>query len=247
MTDRLAPQLEGARLLIYHQVDAGNGVEMDLDGDAFERQMRWLAESGQVRSLEDVLANPDSPQTSYVITFDDGYQDMYENGFPLLRELDLPFVLYLTSNPIESRVPLREDGRSTPVEWDAVGDMLASGLVTLGAHTHTHPDLRLISPDEIEHEVGTSNALIEERTGARPQHFTYPWGYWSPDADRVIKQAYVSATVAGCATSRFAPPHAIPRLPVQLSDGWTFFRPRLRGGFRLEDMIRRRLAGYTGP
>jgi peptidoglycan/xylan/chitin deacetylase (PgdA/CDA1 family) len=220
---------------------------MDLDGGDFQRQMHWLASTERVRRLEDVLANLDTPDDEYVITFDDGYEDMYDNGFPLLRELGLPFTLYLTTAPIETRRPLRDDGRSIPVTWDHVGEMVASGLVTMGAHTHTHPDLRHVSEEEIEHEIGASNELILERTGESADHFTYPWGYWTQAADRVMRRHYSSATVAGCDTTRFASPYSIPRLPVQLADGWTFFRPRLRGGFRIEDKIRRLVSGYEGP
>jgi peptidoglycan/xylan/chitin deacetylase (PgdA/CDA1 family) len=247
LTDRVGEPLQGPRILIYHQVDAGNGQEMDIGGDDFEKQMRWLASTGAVRPLEDVLANLDSTEPAYVITFDDGYTDMYENGFPLLRELGLPFTLYLTTAPMETGRPLREDGFSAPCTWDQVEEMVGSGLVTMGAHTHTHADLRHISEDEIEHEVGTSNQIIEQRTGLKAQHFTYPWGYWTEAADRVMRRHYRSATVAGCETTRFASPFAIPRLPIQLSDGWAFFRPRLRGGFRLEDVVRRRVSGYEGP
>jgi peptidoglycan/xylan/chitin deacetylase (PgdA/CDA1 family) len=245
--DRLGPALRGPRLLIYHQVGAGNHQEMDLSLEDFRRQMTWLASTGGVVSLEHVLATPDDTSDRFVITFDDGYDDMYRNGFPILRDLGLPFVLYLTSHPIDSRAPLRDDGLSTPCTWDQVGEMVESGLVTMGAHTHTHPDFRLIGPSQIEDEVGVSNRLITERTGLTPRHFTYTWGHWSEQADPIVRAAYETATVGGCQTSLGAPSNAIPRLPVQLSDGFTFFRARMRGGFRLEDMIRRRLSGYDGP
>jgi peptidoglycan/xylan/chitin deacetylase (PgdA/CDA1 family) len=247
VTDRLSPTLKGPRLLIYHQVGAGNGQEMDLALADFRAQMHWLASTGQVADFPQVLVTPQDESDRYVITFDDGYEDMYRNGFPILRDLGLPFVLYLTSNPIQTRVPLRDDGMSAPVTWDQVGEMMGSGLVTLGAHTHTHPDFRHLTASQIEEEVGMSNSLIVERLGVVPRHFTYTWGYWSEQADPIVRAAYDTATVAGCRTSLGAPTNAIPRLPVQLSDGWRWFRPRLRGGFRLEDAVRRRLAGYGGP
>ncbi|MDH4116996.1 MAG: polysaccharide deacetylase family protein [Acidimicrobiia bacterium] len=245
VTDRFTGPIEGPRMLIYHQVGAGNGLEMDVRRDHFRRQMEWL--QGKVITLAEALEHRDSNDETYVLTFDDGYEDMYVNAFPILSELGLPFVLYLTSGPIESRVPLRDDGKSTPVSWDQVETMIGSGLVTVGAHTHTHPDLRRIGKGLIEDEIGTSNRLIEERTGLRPRHFTYPWAYWSPAADTVVRDAYESATVGGCQGIAKAPVHALPRLPVQLSDGWAFFRPRVTRGFRLEDAVRRAVARYDGP
>ena len=42
-------------------------------------------------------------------------------------------------------------------------------------------------------------------------------------------------------------PLKIPRVPVQLSDGVVWFKRKLKGGFRLEDKLRRRYKGYIGP
>jgi peptidoglycan/xylan/chitin deacetylase (PgdA/CDA1 family) len=245
--DRVSGPLSGARILIYHQVGAGNDVEMDIDTGHFRKQMTWLADTGRVRRLEEVLAKPDSTATSYVLTFDDGYRDMYENGFCVLADLGLPFTLYLTTEPMETGTALRDDGRSAPLDWDSAGRMIETGLVTVGAHTHSHPDMRALGTAQVEHEIGTSNALITHRLGIRPEHFTYPWAYWSAVADEVVRREYRSATVGGCGTTPRAPAHAIPRLPIQYSDGWMFFRPRLRGGFRLEDRVRRLASGYRGP
>lgn len=37
------------------------------------------------------------------ITFDDGYKDLYENAFPILRALNIPFSLFLTTSTVESK------------------------------------------------------------------------------------------------------------------------------------------------
>jgi peptidoglycan/xylan/chitin deacetylase (PgdA/CDA1 family) len=244
VTDR---PLRGPRMLIYHQVGAGNGLEMEVTEEDFRRQGDWLASTGAVVSLEEALSRSEDPTPTFVLTFDDGYRDMFQNGFPVLRYHGMPFTLYLTTNPIESGTPLRDDGRSTPVNWDEVGEMIASGLATIGAHTHTHPDFRRISLAEAEDEMGVSNDLIERRTGIRPRHFAYPWGYWAPATAAAVAAAYETATVGGYQSVAGRPLLALPRVPVQRSDGWAHFPARVRGGFRLEDAIRRRTTGYEGP
>ena len=37
------------------------------------------------------------------------------------------------------------------------------------------------------------------------------------------------------------------RVPVQLSDGFVFFRRKMNTGLMIEDKLRRRLAKYDGP
>ena len=81
-----------------------------------------------------------------VLTFDDGFEDVYDNAFPLLRERGIPFVLYLSTLPIETGEPLNlHYPEARPLMWDQINEMIDSGLVTVGAHTHTHPDLRTLA------------------------------------------------------------------------------------------------------
>ena len=126
--------------------------------------------------------------------------------------------------------------------------MVSSGLLTVGAHTHTHRDLREASPHQIGEEINTSNALIADKLGIDPSHFAYPWGYWSEAADSTVKDKYRSATLGGSPRAfRGFDVHQIHRYPVQRSDGFRFFGARLRGGLLLEEKVRRALKGYSGP
>ena len=248
--DKVVGPLPGPRILIYHQVGAGTGLEMEVTIEDFRRQLDWLSVNGEVVDLETAVASRALPASSrmFVLTFDDGYADVYSHAFPLLRERRLPFTLYLTTDPIETGNPLRNDGTAKPLNWDQVGEMVEQGLVTIGAHTHSHPDLRAIDEAAVADEVGRSNRLIDQRIGVEPRHFTYPWGYWSPQADRVVRSAYETATLgSGRAVTGATDPLLINRVPVQLSDGTAFFRHRMVGGLRLEDRVRRLVRGYRGP
>jgi peptidoglycan/xylan/chitin deacetylase (PgdA/CDA1 family) len=250
VVDAVLPAPPGPRILIYHQVEAGLGRQMEVRLTDFRLQMNWLAANRQVVDLGEALVRwgqPDSEQT-VVVTFDDGYRDTFSTAFPLLLDLGFPFTLYLATESIETRVPLGPVGKADPLTWDEIGTMHESGLVTVGAHTHRHTDLRQLSADAVEEELGTSDDLIELRLGIRPTHFAYPWGFWSPTADGPVSERYVSAAVAGSARARKElQPHRLPRYPIQLSDGFRFFSARLRGGLRLEEVVRRRVKGYTGP
>lgn len=250
LTDAVLPRPPGPRLLIYHQVDAGLGRQMEVRLDDFRRQLDWLSANRQVVDLGEALVRWIEPGSErlVVLTFDDGYRDTYTTAFPLLYERGLPFTLYLATKSIETGVPLGPADKAEPLSWDHIEAMLESGLVTVGAHTHRHLDLRQLSPDEVEDELGTSDDLIERRLGIRPAHFAYPWGFWSPSSDRPVTDRYSSAALAGShRAKRDLEPHRLHRYPVQLSDGFRFFGARLRGGLRLEEIIRRRVKGYTGP
>jgi peptidoglycan/xylan/chitin deacetylase (PgdA/CDA1 family) len=214
----------GPRILIYHQIGAGSGRQMDLAPAVFRGHVDWLQGQGRIVGLGNALSGADdlNSHRNFVLTFDDGYADLYENGFPLLRDRGIPFTLYLTSGHIETGDTLHEGDR--PLTWDMVNEMLDSGLVTLGAHTHTHPDLRGMDADDIEDQIVRSNELIEARTGQAPRHFAYPKGYWDPTAESVVRGHYDTAVLgAGVPVTSSTDPYRIHRVAVQASDGQFFF------------------------
>jgi peptidoglycan/xylan/chitin deacetylase (PgdA/CDA1 family) len=238
----------GPRILIYHQIGAGSGMQMDLSTQMFRGHVSWLLDHGRIVGLGDALSGADDPDSSrsFVLTFDDGYADFYENAFPLLRERGIPFTLYLTTGHIETREVLHRGDR--PLDWGQVADMLESGLVTLGAHTHTHPDMRGLPRDQIEHEIGESNRLIELRTGQVPMHFAYPKGYWDEGTEKVVSAVYTTAVLgAGAPISKDTNPFRIGRVPVQQSDGQFFFRRKMARGMRLEERARSLVKDYRNP
>jgi peptidoglycan/xylan/chitin deacetylase (PgdA/CDA1 family) len=238
----------GPRVLIYHQVESGTKGQMDVPASRFRRQVEWLATRGRFARLEDVLteAGSDDAERVWVLTFDDGYEDVYDHAFPVMRDAGIPFTLYLTTRPMEQRT--RYDNGAAPLTWDQVNEMISTGLVTVGAHTHTHPDLRHLSRDRIADEFERSNRLIVERTGIVPRHFCYPKGYWSADAEEEIADRYDTATLgAGHPVTERTNPFRIHRVPVQRSDGEFFFKQKMKSGLRLEESARRAIKRYHLP
>jgi len=238
----------GPRILIYHQIGAGSGREMDLSAEMFRGHVKWLLDHGRIVGFGDALSAADDPESNrqFVLTFDDGYADFYENGFPFLRNRGIPFTLYLTSGHIETGELLHPGDR--PLSWDQVDEMLSTGLVTLGAHTHTHPDLRGMPVDQIEEEIGESNRLIEARTGHAPEHFAYPKGFWDETAETVVRANYSTAVLGGGSpVSQNTDPFRIGRVPVQRSDRQFFFTRKMARGMRMEERVRSLVRGYRNP
>lgn len=249
-TDPVFGDFPGPRILIYHQIDAGLGRQMEVTRAAFLAQLDWMEEHGDVVDLDTAVAARGAADAHHkiVLTFDDGYDDFHRHGYPELVRRNLPFVLYLTTGPVETREPLFPGGGATPLTWEQLGEMVQSGLMTLGAHTHTHLDFRTATVAQIEDELGRSDELIRLRTGITPRHFAYPWGYWSEAGDAPVRARYATATLGtGAPITAGTDPFSLNRVAVQLGDGVFFFTRKMKTGMRLEDVVRRRLVGYDGP
>ena len=77
-----------------------------------ERQIDWLAKRFTVLSLDEIASHlnggPPYPEKHpAAITFDDGYSDVYEHAFPILRRRGIPAAVFVLTDLVgTSRVPL---------------------------------------------------------------------------------------------------------------------------------------------
>ena len=222
---------EGATVLIYHRVGGGSPDERDLATDAFRDQLDALT-SVEVVSLDTAAerVTAGSPAPSVVLTFDDGFGDVYDNAWPLLRERSLPFTVYLSSSYVGGT--MRWDGSTAKaagpaLTWAQLEEMLASGLCSIGNHTFSHARPELLTEEELDR----CSADVEEHLGVRPQHFAYCWGVDVPPMRPALAERFRTAATAE--VGRNLPgtdPMAWRRIPVRGSDPIEFFRAKLRGG-----------------
>jgi peptidoglycan/xylan/chitin deacetylase (PgdA/CDA1 family) len=219
-------------ILVYHRVGAGDG-EISLTARSFDRQLSWLAASGDVVTLDAALGQR---LGGIVITFDDGYRDFVDVAVPLLVLHGMPAVLYLATSLVSSHGPDR-------LRWEDLRDAAATGLVEIGSHTHGHVDLSRAGEREAEEEMRRSKELIEDQLGRACRHFAYPWAVGSAPADRVARRLFGSAALDAWHLNRAGSidPFRLGRGPVLRSDGSVFFRAKARGKLDAEALAYRAL------
>jgi peptidoglycan/xylan/chitin deacetylase (PgdA/CDA1 family) len=122
-----------------------------------------------------------------VVTFDDGYQNVFTQAWPVLRDLRVPATIFVNTAFLDSAAPFPFDKWGLTHRHDAPPDaylpltaaqcreMHASGLIDLGAHTHTHQDFRG-RPDAFQRDLQTCVELIRESFGIRDATFAFPFG-----------------------------------------------------------------------
>jgi peptidoglycan/xylan/chitin deacetylase (PgdA/CDA1 family) len=60
--------------------------------------------------------------------------------------------------------------------WAELAELAADPLMTVGAHTVSHPILAKTRPDTARREIDCSRTRIAHALGIRPVHFSYPVG-----------------------------------------------------------------------
>jgi len=84
------------------------------------------------------------------------------------------------------------------MDWGHAREMLDSGLVSLGAHTHSHQIMARCTPEIVEHEVFKSKQLIEQNTGRSCITFCYPNGGpedFNEETERIIRGLGFQSTI----------------------------------------------------
>lgn len=242
-------QVAPVSILMYHRVTGDVDLELDLPFATFREQMAFLVQTGRVISLDAALTGLQYGWSDngrrYVLTFDDAYEDFYTHAWPVLKKYGLPATLYVPTAFIESPMqsPVAGDvadkERLKPASWSMLEALAASELITIGGHTHTHPELPTLDDDAIVAELKQCDAMLEERLGVRVQHFAYPRGIWNYRVRSLIEARYRSVTRVdgGAALPGKSNPRHLPRIPMQRSDGMRWFRHRVDGRLAFEEKV----------
>jgi len=186
-------------ILTFHAVDDTAAV-IAFSPQLFRRGLQRLSEAGYrtvtlMEATECIKRQESFPDRSFVITFDDGYESVYSQALPVLRDLNFSATVFLTTgvNPTgrsDERLPSLE--KRLMLSWGEIQEMQKCAI-EFGAHTLTHPDLTKLSPQQIELEMGDSKKRIEDAIGAQVSSFAYPFGRFDERSRKIARQYFASA------------------------------------------------------
>lgn len=133
-----------------------------------------------------------------VLTFDDGYQDNFVEGLPVLEKHNVPATVFVITGDIAAR------GKS----WDEAGEKLPADLMSwetlsiltkkgweIGSHAHEHIHLARHPVERQEAEIRRSILEIEENLGETPVSFAYPYGSYNEATKNVLRQTPIKYAV----------------------------------------------------
>jgi peptidoglycan/xylan/chitin deacetylase (PgdA/CDA1 family) len=130
------------------------------------------------------------------------------------------FMENLTNQYERLHIPHTPDCRHPiMLTWDEVRSLSSHPLITIGAHTHTHPVLSLLSDKEVEDDIEKGCERLYYELGRRPSFFAYPYGQeeqaGAREAQIVEKMGFLGALttrVGFIAPTMKSPPFLLPRI-----------------------------------
>jgi len=263
---RLATSTVG--ILTWHRITSEVcGVAsptINVTPERFRQQLLGLRDAGfRFSSLSSVLDACDGrsqdivlPDRTVVVTFDDIYDNVFQNAWPVLQELNIPATFFISTAFVDSPEPFLFDPWAIqnqdhipesawrPITNDHLQTMLQSELIELGAHTHTHQDFRS-RPEDFAEDLAMGVTELQTRYGVNDLPFAFPYGIprmgfsAEPLMDAVRRSGLRCGLTTGSHTNgintspfgwgRFHVfEHDTPRSLAAKLDGWYEWLPKLK-------------------
>jgi peptidoglycan/xylan/chitin deacetylase (PgdA/CDA1 family) len=140
------------------------GLNADMPSNAFKDRIRWLAERYAIVSLDAVLGLVPrrSKKRRLLICFDDGYASVADLAAPILREIGVPWCLFINPSsvgssilPVDNQVAYVVNVHGLGPLSEAAGRPVASIADFIGNYLATQsPERRRNIVDGLAHSVG---------------------------------------------------------------------------------------------
>lgn len=158
------------KILMFHQVKNTRGCKSEnfcISYDCFKKLIISEVKAGKKFCSLDEIYNYQTNSDSIVLTFDDGYSDIYSNVYPLLKKLNIPFTIFITKDFID---------KENYLTLDNIKELSNDPLCTIGSHTISHKLLRF-EKDEISfNEIKNSKLFLEDLINKDVSYLAYPYG-----------------------------------------------------------------------
>lgn len=225
-------------ILMYHQI-ASSAIAINrlaVPPDAFAAQLAQLHAQGFSTLTASAVAaalaeGTDLPDRAVVLTFDDGFADLYEVALPLLNHYQFTATVYVTTGWIQDAAPpVAQPPPGQMLSWLQIRDLADSG-VEIGAHGCSHPELDQLPGRQLEHELRTSKEILETGLGRPVQGMAYPFGYSSARVRRMVREVgyQYACAVGNRIIGSACDPFALPRLTVKRSTRLREFNQVIHG------------------
>jgi peptidoglycan/xylan/chitin deacetylase (PgdA/CDA1 family) len=163
-------------ILEYHRVkppagESGSAQGLIVPPEVFAAQMDALSSAGwQTITMgqlgEDLRQAIQPPAKSFVITFDDGYEDGYQYAYPILSQHGFVATFFVIAGKI---------GESWQLSPAHLRELVAAGN-EIGNHSMSHTNMMVMTPERLTVETYGASAIIAGATGIWPKSFSYPMG-----------------------------------------------------------------------
>jgi peptidoglycan/xylan/chitin deacetylase (PgdA/CDA1 family) len=230
-----------AIILQYHHVDSSTPYSTSVSPAQFVKHLELIKTEGfevvSLQTLTNALQQHKTlPDNQLAITFDDGYQDIYNNAYPELKKRGWPFSVFISPTPILA-------GYGDAMSWQQLQEMASHGADILNhSHSHQHLVYTLQGESEkqwltrIQRDVDSAQQEIQQYFPSAAKILAYPYGEYNVALQNLLRSmGYIGIGQQSGPLHSSSDLLALPRYPASGAYGeLSSLREKLRTrGFNL--------------
>ena len=141
-----------------------------------------------------------------LITIDDAFLSFYENAWPFLKENQIPFILFTSTDFI---------GKKGYMNIDQLREVEKESFAYLGNHSHMHEYMVTFDFNNFTNDIDKSIEIFNNLFNYNPIFFSYPFGEYSLEQKNYIssKFEYAFGQHSGVIDLN-KDPYELPRFPI---------------------------------
>lgn len=208
-----------AVVFLYHHVAEDTPAITSITPKAFSEQLAYLKANHfkvwPLHAIVDSLKNKKSiPDKVVAITFDDSYQSVFDTAFPLLKQYNYPFTIFVSTDSVDGHY-------NNQTSWDELRIMAKNGA-TIGNHSASHRHLMIKKEKQsdadwlqgIRLDISKAQQRIEEELGIAPTLFAYPYGEFDQAFRNLVQEmGFIGFGQQSGPIGSFSDLTALPRFP----------------------------------
>jgi peptidoglycan/xylan/chitin deacetylase (PgdA/CDA1 family) len=172
---------------MYHRFDENKYPSTNIQMNIFLQQIQLIKDLNyDFIHPENFEKNFNIPkkQKKILITIDDAFQSFYEVAWPFLKENKIPFILFVSTEPV---------GNKGYMTWDQIKEVEKESFAIIGHHSHSHDYLIDVSNEDFIKDIEIANKIFTEKIGYIPSLFSYPFGEYSEFMRQYISKNFTYA------------------------------------------------------
>ena len=172
-------RIPASYVLMLHHVDDGNITPVSDCIIQYDQFIRLLKQDRKFMQMSDYLTFKAQNNGKYLLTFDDGLEDVFRVVYPVLKAREIPFTIF---------VPV--DLLDTPgyISIEQLKEMAKDPLVTIGSHGVSRRVMTTLSVGEQELELVESKKTLQRIIGKSVDVYAYPHGQFNSDTIKLLKK-----------------------------------------------------------
>lgn len=174
-----------ASVIMYHRFGEAQHPATNITVEQFKEHIQELKTGGYtVLPLNEIVdrleQGEDLPDRTVALTIDDAYRSVFDVAWPLLKEANFPFTVFIATAGVDQAYP-------DYMTWDQIRTLRDKG-VHIGHHGHSHAHYPLLSIANVEKDIDTASARFEAELGFVPAIFAYPYGEYGDEIKAVVSK-----------------------------------------------------------